>query len=147
KAIINYINEFKLEDLDGNSNLRNFVINFYIKPNTYVYNANLKNPKMLQCQNCLLPIHNIFFEDNYVKEYTEWKEWTCINCDSFNEKHLVVCKNKDCLKPKAKEIIKDSKSFFRLFTIPFEDDETLIFEEVMFNLPLMSENDDILKEI
>lgn len=148
RSIIQYINEFKLDDLDNNSNIRNFVLNFYIKPNTFLYNAQLEDPKIIKCFDCQLPIHHVFYSTKTIINFTEWTEWPCERCGMRNnDKNSMQCKNKSCNAPKSKAFIKNSKTFFKLFKIPHDDEETLMFEDVLFNVTNLNENVDVISEL
>lgn len=144
RTILYQLVNFKLNDLETTSNIRNFVLNFYLRPNCFYYQSN-KETVLLKCPFCQLPLPDIFFEEETIKEALEGRKWTCSNpsCEYLNSKNDVNCK----LCKSYKSSNDDLFTFFRRFQVPNDDEYTLAFEEVMYILPQLNAADDIEKEI
>jgi len=144
KVILSELANFnKTLELENSSTISNFVVNFYIKSNLFFYHTESVN--VVKCKNCLLPIHSIFFKNKYVEDYINCRDWKCSYCKSSNGKGNLVCNY--CKKLISKKVISEIDTFFKKFLIPKDDELTLLYEDILFYLPVLNQSDDILLEI
>ena len=143
RILLNQLSNFKLNDLETTSNIRNFVLNFYIRPNCFIY----QNPDtvLLKCPNCQLPLADLFFNDEQIKTVLEGSKWTCPNsaCEYVNSKNDVSCKMCKVFKRSQDQNL----SFFNKYEVPYDDEYTLATEDVLYTLPQLNAADDIEKEV
>jgi alpha-tubulin suppressor-like RCC1 family protein len=142
KIILDKLNEIKLNTLDSNSNIKNFVLNIYITPNSFLFQKTM-TPILLKCTNCLLPVNKIFFDQNEVNWAVDGTPWKCSHCDITNSGVSVKCSS--CGKFVEKN--KLNNQFFKCYRIRHGDEEDLLFEEVLYNLPSLFKKDDIVKAV
>jgi alpha-tubulin suppressor-like RCC1 family protein len=142
KIILEKLSEIKLDSLDSNSNIKNFVLNIYITPYSFLFQKSM-TPILLKCNHCLLPVNNIFYDKDEVNWAVDGKPWRCKSCEHHNSGSSVKCSS--CGKFVEKEKI--NNQFFKSYRIKHGDTEDLLFEDVLYHLPSLFKKDDIVKAV
>lgn len=144
KLLLYQLSSFKINELESSSNIRNFVLNFYIKPNCFIYQND--DCKLLRCDKCKLPIPDVFFQEQDISNTIEGTSWVCnnIQCEAINDKSDVQCTN--CKTFKNSD---PSQEFFFFNRYKVINDEEIIqtYENTLFCLPQLNTSDDIEKEV
>lgn len=144
RTVLMQLSNFKISELDTTSSIRNFVINFNIKPSCFIYQGS--NSNLFKCEYCLLPLSDIFFMEEEIESCLDGKKWTCstLSCSTENNSFDVKCK---LCKTYVKLATIYKNTFFKKFEIPNNQEPILCMEEVLYNLPQLNDSDDVEKEV
>ncbi len=167
--ILTQISNFKLTELDNTSSIRNIILNIEVKPLTYIFDFN-NDSKIIKCPKCLLPLDDRFFSDFNEKKLENiiyGSDWFCsenkkkkknINKNSENsdnDDEGIICRvhrkqDVECKvvrKYKNKENIISKNDLFKKYYVKNNDKLLNLYEEVLYILPKMSEEEELLKTV
>lgn len=145
KDILMLIKEFKIEDLDSISSVKNYVINFYIKPNMYFY-LESSDICLIKCKNCLQAVPKEFLPEKTQDLILYNTSWTC-SCNKENQFNgNIGIKCNSCKKYRNFDSISEY-SFFKKFSVENEEEYLQTYEDVLYLLPELTQDSDIENEV
>ena len=142
KYLLNEIKDFSLQQLESTSTINQTILNLTIKPFKFYFKF---DNDMIKCDKCLLPIPSSFLEEEQKEMCLNGNKWSCQECGSKYTGKDIECKI--CNTIKTQEDIKCKSLFFKRYYIKEHNKLVLKLEEVLYILPQLYKNDDILKEI
>ena len=157
-TVLNTIGNFKIKDLENTSNIRNFILNLEVKPLTFLFDFE-DDSKIIKCPKCLCPLNDKFFTDIKMEKLIYGSNWSC-NCsdkyirsvDDDEEKVFEVLeydkdnlKCRNCGKFKKKESISNPNNLFKKYFVKNNDYIVNLYEEILYILPKMTDDDDLFK--
>lgn len=147
ETILKEIDKIKIHTLDNTSNIQNFVLNFYIKPNKFYYDEDVK---IYKCPDCILPVPAKFFKPSNLDEFKKDVKWECLNCKNGKKEDSDIAKYDDnefqCKVCKQYRVFDNESTchLIKRYNIPKSDEDVINLEDVLFKLPeLLYEDDDI----
>ena len=146
RIILTDMNDFSLEQLDSTSVINNIPINLTFNPYEFYFRDDIEID-MVKCSKCILPVPHIFVSEKERNECKNGPNWICPNCKKENEGKKINCDKCNSNYIKRKEQIQSNSLFFQRYYICKNSDLTLGLEEVLYILPPLYKNADIVNEI
>ena len=146
RIILTDMNDFSLEQLDSTSVINNIPINLTFNPYEFYFRDDI-DIDMVKCSKCILPVPHIFVSEKERNECKNGPNWICPKCKRENEGTKINCDKCNSNYIKGKEHIKSGSLFFKRYFINKNNDLTLGLEEVLYILPPLYKNADIINEI